>query len=537
MLPKLLIRIFVMWVIIVLAGFSSPAQEAPTVKAIDLQTSPQRYWATFFVFSDALREKPSLSSTTIDGRNVFPLKTAVAGTIYAEYEAAKTLSSLNEGEEHMFYATVTQRKGAMWGLLPFGRDFVVIVKSVGVMQSQPRATVAPVAPAETTSTATPPSGADRQEAILSMMDQVMKDVNKEMYGFAQAQGLELSEVMTSEQYRDRVGASIRNAVRKIEDQQRTTSYEFLINMIWAMMSEQNAGPATENPGYVPEADPSSGQPSSLEAEPSTAIEEQTAETAMPTEVDIVTEQEISTSVEQAIDVPVEAPAVETISDAAISEAVAPVDQIMEPSTEAATLPVEEIPALESIEPAEDVVPVEQPLETPAIEESAAESTIEEAEVVATPEAIQATVVAEDPAPVIEELVVETPIEQPVNSAPEIETEMASEPAVEIETEISPAPVVSEAPAVVAAEQIAEPVVEQAETIEPVPESVLIETAPVETPEEAFRTVPEPVPTEILNSNPAPAEQAPAPAAVDEPAPRKRIVPPLILDAPVPRRSK
>jgi hypothetical protein len=506
------------------------AQEAQTVKAIDLSTAPQRYWAQFFVFSDTLRDKPSLSSQSIDGRNVFAFRTAVAGTVYAEYEAAKTLATLTEGEEHMFYATVTQRKGAMWGLLPFGRDFVVIVKSVGALQAQPRG-VAPVAvtpQAAQTDAASQPS--DLHNMILDQLDKVMKDVHKDMYGYAQSQGIPLEEVMSSEKYRDRVNASIRTAIRKTEDQQRTTAYEFFINSVWAMMAELYIDPTAGKPEYAPEEFIEEGEVM-LEAEPALEpveiIEEEIEEENPGLDVESMPEDSSGLMMEYGEeDIPENA-----------AEAV--VDEISEP------LPELEVESIEEITPPDAEVAAEEIAEN-TIESIEPEAFVEETAVEATEEIAE---VAEDISEAasgdeIAEQVVET-VEEVLEVAPEAEVAVEETLAMEAEAVIEA--VVEEVPLAIEA---IEPVIET--TIPEIDETIIPDATPL-TPPASMRGVPEPVPAwDEPAVAPAPVDVAPLapavepppvesiltePPAVEPPPAAKPAPPPLRLDTPIPRRAK
>lgn len=219
-----------------LIGRPAVAQDAPSITAADLKKSPQRYWASYFVFSDRLESGPSGRTMRIDDREVTRFKTATIGELYAETDALEALSAMEEGEECLLYATVIQKKKSFWG---GGDDFAVIVRSAAAMASAEAAS-APVAASE------------RQAAIIALLEAVKKEVRQEMFGVAQAEGVSLDVVLSSDEYRDRVRSSIRSAVRKIEEQERSSGYEFMINIIWAVMRQMPETPETAAaPEYAP----------------------------------------------------------------------------------------------------------------------------------------------------------------------------------------------------------------------------------------------------------------------------------------------
>lgn len=236
------------WRVLLVAGLlasAARAQEVPAVKAQDLKARPQQYWAAFFVFSDVLKEGPAGPPRQIGDAKVVRFKTDVLGKAYVEEAALPVLRDLSPGEEYLFYATVTQEKPALWGWWPGGRDFVVIVKDVAMIKREtgelPGRLVWSGGEAP----------ADRISQPLAQLDQIIKDVHKDVFGFAQTQGIPLSDAFTMDEHRDKVVASVRSALRRFEDRNRITSQEFFVNVISSLIAYQYGYAGAEPTGYVP----------------------------------------------------------------------------------------------------------------------------------------------------------------------------------------------------------------------------------------------------------------------------------------------
>ena len=236
--------------LVMLVAWAAPlsAQEMPpAVAAKDLKERPQKYWASFFVFSDVLKEKPARSLRTIDGIKVARFEAEALGEAFVEEAALPVLRDLPDGEEYLFFATVTQSKGSSWKLWSSGREFVVVVKDVARIQR---------APDEIPSRLVWSGDAgvtNRMNLPLIWLDQIIKEVHKDIYGFAQAQGVPMADAFTRDEHQEKVAASVRSALRRFEEQNRITSQEFFVQIVRSLIAYQYGYVDAASAGYTPEA--------------------------------------------------------------------------------------------------------------------------------------------------------------------------------------------------------------------------------------------------------------------------------------------
>jgi len=220
------------------------AQEIPSIKADDLKKSPQKYWAGFFVFEDTLEEAPEDATICIDDVDYTRFKTRTVGTVYAESGIVETLRRLDAGKPYLFVGTVGQKSGALFGLLG-GSKFVVIVRDV----SQPKADTiniigrVPGLELELTT--------NRVNQTFAQLDVLFKEVQQDMLGFANSQGITIEEVFGGA-HRDKVASSVRSALRRYEERNRGNSQEFFVDVIVSMMAVQHGYGEARRESYVPE---------------------------------------------------------------------------------------------------------------------------------------------------------------------------------------------------------------------------------------------------------------------------------------------
>jgi hypothetical protein len=242
-------RKFFYMLLVLLVAFGAPlrAQEAPAVKASDLRDAPQRYWAGFFVFTDVLTEAPGERATRVDDGDVFKFTTSEVGDVYAEPAAAATLRGASPGDEFLFFATVKQQKSGLWGRLR-GGEFMVIVKEAAIVERDEEVIASLLAGA---------AAADDTNAtarVLFTLNEVSQVAQQELFGFAQSEGLTVEEVLTSPEHQQKVAASIRNALRKYEQQSRSSSQELFVGVIRSLLASTSGAGATREPApeYAPE---------------------------------------------------------------------------------------------------------------------------------------------------------------------------------------------------------------------------------------------------------------------------------------------
>lgn len=238
---------------LLLLGSTTFAQDIPSVAAKELRDGPQRYWAGYFVFSDVLETVPSGKTTTIDDRRVAVFNTKVLGEAFAEQDLVPKLRELAPDKEYLFYATVIQQKKGVWGFLSAGGEFVVIVKDVTEIEE--KAADVALRLGATDSAAIP----DRVGHPLVQLDEIIKDIHKDMFGYAQTQGIPIAEVFTDAKHRDKVASSARNAIRRFEDRQRTSGQEFFVEVLSSFIALQygyaeNSGGVFEPDNIYPEED-------------------------------------------------------------------------------------------------------------------------------------------------------------------------------------------------------------------------------------------------------------------------------------------
>lgn len=241
---------------LVMGAATVHAQEPPVVKPADLKASPQRYWAGFFVFSDVLTGLPSDRSIKIDNDNAFKFETLEVGDVYAEAAAAETLRRAAPGSEYLFFATVKQQKSGVWGRLR-GGDFVVIVKEAARVERDAE-TIAGMLTEARMADAT-----NETARALFSLNEVSRAAQQELFGFAQSEGMTLEELLASPEQQDKVNGSIRSALRKFEQQNRSSSQELFVGVIRSLMAttdrtdgarESLPDYKTDDPGLTGELD-------------------------------------------------------------------------------------------------------------------------------------------------------------------------------------------------------------------------------------------------------------------------------------------
>jgi len=441
------------------------AQDYFATDVKDIKSSPQRYWAKGIVFRDTLVEQPQRRTLSIDNRTVTRFVTEQLGEVYAEKEAVELLNNLAPGVEYLFSGTVGQR----------GRRYYTVVRSVSAYRQDTENIPALLGDVNLLNTT------NQFNRVFIVLDGVMKDVHKDLFGFATANNIKLEEMFGRTEHRDKVAASIRSALRRFEENSKTTSQEFFVSIIISMLALQY--------GYVEQV------PASYEAEPPASSEldslpdSDVDDEVGPESWDIPDEQ-IQTE-----PAPMEEPAppasgmiesqpVEIIEDAAVVEPVEVVEESMAVEMGVDLLETEET------EPIVDEAWLEVP---PVVEETISEP-------VAVEEIDVSTEVFSDSTEIEEELL--------DTAVPEADAAMAEETEVEMETS-SAAPAEEEAlPEIVSPELevVAEPEVE----IVPDPAPAVVETVIVVEPEldtnetravESEKTKPAPGKDEIDYSRP------------------------------------
>ncbi len=203
------------------------AQEVSTIKPGDLKETPQRYWASFFVFSDVLVDPPENRSTKVDDDKVYRFSTDALGDAYAESAVAEVLREAEPGIEFLFFATVKQQKSGLWGR---GGDFVVIVKEASVVERDAEAISSLMAEAQAA------DATNRAAIALRNLGEVSQAVQQELYGFAQSEGMTVEELIAAPEYQQKVAGSIRTALRRYEQQNRSSSQELFVDVIRSLLA-------------------------------------------------------------------------------------------------------------------------------------------------------------------------------------------------------------------------------------------------------------------------------------------------------------
>ncbi len=203
------------------------AQEVSTIKPGDLKETPQRYWASFFVFSDVLVDAPENRSTKVDDDKVYRFSTDALGDAYAESAVAEVLREAEPGIEFLFFATVKQQKSGLWGR---GGDFVVIVKEASVVERDAEAISSLMAEAQAA------DATNRAAIALRNLGEVSQAVQQELYGFAQSEGMTVEELIAAPEYQQKVAGSIRTALRRYEQQNRSSSQELFVDVIRSLLA-------------------------------------------------------------------------------------------------------------------------------------------------------------------------------------------------------------------------------------------------------------------------------------------------------------
>ncbi len=221
-------------------------QETPAVKASDLKDAPQRYWAGFFVFTDVLTRIPDSRSVRVDDGDVFKFATSEVGDVYAEPAAAAILREASVGEEFLFFATVKQQKSGVWGRLR-GGEFMVIVKEAAIAERDEEVI------AGFLSGAGAEDGTNASARALFDLNEVSQAAQQELFGFAQSEGMTIEALLSSPEYQQKVASSIRNALRKYEQQSRSSSQELFVAVIRSVLASSGEGVNTSvaEPDYVP----------------------------------------------------------------------------------------------------------------------------------------------------------------------------------------------------------------------------------------------------------------------------------------------
>jgi len=301
-------------ILIGLGGFPPvlQAQDVPAVKADELKKSPQKFWASFFVFEDVLDQHPGNSTISIDDVEYTRFETKTIGTVYAESQIVDSLRGLDVGKPYLFVGTVNQKGGALFGLFG-GSKFVVIVKEVSQPKQDSINITGRIPELELQLTT------NRVNQTFARLDELFKEVQKDMLGFANSQGITIEEVFGGA-YRDKVAASVRTALRRYEEKNRGNSQEFFVDVIVSMMAVQHGFGEARQAEYIPdEIAPS--EPVTLE-EP--AAPEESTEVQTYPEVESAEDWDISKVIED-----IEKPAAVTPEAGAV-----PAGQPASPSSEA-----------------------------------------------------------------------------------------------------------------------------------------------------------------------------------------------------------
>ncbi len=231
----------------VFGGHPAFSQEVPAVKVEQLKANPQRYWASFFVFTDVLKERTGRQTMRIDGRKVFKFQTETLGVIYAEPDVAERMADLNEGEEYLFVGTVLQRPPSRFSFSRQG-SFVIIIRDITPFQQNAADIPGRLSGINLGHSDNP------FNLVFKALDQIMRDVNKDMFGYASNNNISLTDMFGDPEHRSKVAASVRSAIRRYEDVNRTSGQEFFVQVIVSMIALQYGYVDPAAAAFEPEAD-------------------------------------------------------------------------------------------------------------------------------------------------------------------------------------------------------------------------------------------------------------------------------------------
>jgi len=271
-----------LWMVVAAAWMiDSPvarAQDYVPVQISDIKNSPQRYWAKGIVFRDVLTEAPQKKRRSIDDRDVTRFYTEQIGELYAEDGVLETLRALPVDREYLFAGTVGQR----------GRNYYVVVQRVAG-QVDPELNFQEQLRALNLANPT-----NVYNMAIQTLFGIMREVEADLTGYAAPQNLEVGQLfdVNSEHY-GRISTSVRNVLRRVEDQSKMPSSEFLVNLIISMMAVQRGHGEAAQADYQPAPDAELIQPAVTLGDEPAALEPaalEPAAQAAPEKVEDVIEQ-------------------------------------------------------------------------------------------------------------------------------------------------------------------------------------------------------------------------------------------------------
>lgn len=234
-----------------------------TVRAEDLVSAPQRYWARAIIFQDHVSAPGATRPVRIEDRRYVPFTTRIVGRCYAIEDLAPAVASLEVDRRYAFSGMVIQSRG---------RYYVIVS---GVQPVSDAAAVLSAVPSQESIT-----DVTLGSAALMPLVEIVQEVQSEHIAYAREMGIPLCELYDPQSVHfPRAMDIVRSAIMKREMEGRTVSSEMLAQYL--IVAIARACTASAEPTSVAnEAAMSSESPSESEQvmapdqKPETTIEEE-----------------------------------------------------------------------------------------------------------------------------------------------------------------------------------------------------------------------------------------------------------------------
>lgn len=181
---------------------------------------PQKYWSQAIMFEDVILGIPSGRTISIGRKSYQSFETEELGTCYISGEHAALMASVEPGKKYLFQGTVLHQQKSFFSKSP---EFFVAVQAF---------TPAQVVDADSMQRMVhQPASAAGSIHMADIIDQVQK----ELFVFAQGRGLDVQDVLTDETARQDVLTIVHAGIMSVEREQRMTLQtivsEFILELI------------------------------------------------------------------------------------------------------------------------------------------------------------------------------------------------------------------------------------------------------------------------------------------------------------------
>ena len=220
------------WLAVLVWAGGAWADEYLTVKAGELKSNPQNYWARGVSFSDQLEGLAGEKGIKLGGRMHHAFATRTVGTCYVEEGLRDQLNGLQPGREYVFTGTVYQRNKGWFS--SERRFFVAVNRIVPAAQETEKALTDLRDSFGRTSLSGPHADA------LRALNDILTDAQTELAAYCASSNLEVKALFQAgPEGLHVVSQAVRQAMIRRENQTKTPSLEYFVSLLTALVAWRN----------------------------------------------------------------------------------------------------------------------------------------------------------------------------------------------------------------------------------------------------------------------------------------------------------